>query len=292
MARKKGGDEESGGNWMDTYGDMVTLLLTFFITLYSMSTIQEDKWAALVKAFNQNSTTKVDQIILTSDTSGENLPGNHGDGEGLNPNSDSSGEELSDGYAELFELISDYVNRNGMENSVEIHEEADKAGEDSSGSETDPDPGQKNIYIRFKNNVLFMPDKSTLRAESAGTLAFIGDCLKEVEDEILLVVIKGHTAKSATSVVDSRILSAERASTISNFFEDECAMAPETLLPLGLGNLYPIAPNDTEEGRTLNRRVEIVIVGKESKLGQSGELLNVLGADYDAKSADVNELTE
>ena len=51
MARKKQ-EEEGGGSWMDTYGDLVTLLLTFFVMLYSMASVEEDKWAALVKAFN------------------------------------------------------------------------------------------------------------------------------------------------------------------------------------------------------------------------------------------------
>ena len=49
--RNKGG---GGANWMDTYGDMVTLLLCFFVLLYSMSTISEDKWKALVQSFNPN----------------------------------------------------------------------------------------------------------------------------------------------------------------------------------------------------------------------------------------------
>ena len=49
--RNKGG---GGASWMDTYGDMVTLLLCFFVLLYSMSTISEDKWKALVQSFNPN----------------------------------------------------------------------------------------------------------------------------------------------------------------------------------------------------------------------------------------------
>ena len=50
MKRKKGGG--GGANWMDTYGDMVTLLLCFFVLLYSMSTISEENWKALVMSFN------------------------------------------------------------------------------------------------------------------------------------------------------------------------------------------------------------------------------------------------
>ena len=44
MAIKKKSGGGGGANWMDTYGDMVTLLLCFFVLLYSMSTISEDKW--------------------------------------------------------------------------------------------------------------------------------------------------------------------------------------------------------------------------------------------------------
>ena len=50
MKKKKSGG--GGANWMDTYGDMVTLLLCFFVLLYSMSTISEENWKALVMSFN------------------------------------------------------------------------------------------------------------------------------------------------------------------------------------------------------------------------------------------------
>ena len=51
--KKKSGGGGGGANWMDTYGDMVTLLLCFFVLLYSMSSIDSAKWAAIVMSFNQ-----------------------------------------------------------------------------------------------------------------------------------------------------------------------------------------------------------------------------------------------
>ena len=52
MSVKKKKSGGGGANWMDTYGDMVTLLLCFFVLLYSMSTISEEKWRAIVTSFN------------------------------------------------------------------------------------------------------------------------------------------------------------------------------------------------------------------------------------------------
>ncbi len=48
------------GNWMDTYGDMVTLLLCFFVLLYAISAIDQTKWANLVRSLNPNSVTQLE----------------------------------------------------------------------------------------------------------------------------------------------------------------------------------------------------------------------------------------
>ena len=53
--QRKGG---GGANWQDTYGDMVTLLLCFFVLLYSMSTINETKWAMIVQSFKRETTSE------------------------------------------------------------------------------------------------------------------------------------------------------------------------------------------------------------------------------------------
>ena len=50
--RSQNNQEQSGGSWMDTYGDLVTLLLCFFVLLFSFSTIDAAKWEALVQSFS------------------------------------------------------------------------------------------------------------------------------------------------------------------------------------------------------------------------------------------------
>ena len=50
MAKKPRASGDEGGNWMDTYGDMVTLLLCFFVMLYSMSSLDSRKWEVFVRS--------------------------------------------------------------------------------------------------------------------------------------------------------------------------------------------------------------------------------------------------
>ena len=63
MGRRKKSGGGGGANWMDTYGDMVTLLLCFFVLLYSMSDVNKEKYEILVRAFNP-SAAEVSQIVI------------------------------------------------------------------------------------------------------------------------------------------------------------------------------------------------------------------------------------
>lgn len=294
MAKKK--YDESGGNWMDTYGDMVTLLLTFFVMLYSMSTVQEDKWAMLVRAFNIHGDETVDQIVFgySSQSDGTEPFKNTGDADTMGPH---KYDPVNSDLDELYINIQQYVENHNMQESISVKQGEDgKQGTGSESSETDnpySEKGEKskNIYIQFNNNVLFMPDEAVLRDDSYEVMEFLGDCLKKVEPDIALIIIKGHTAISPTSVVDSRLLSSDRASTISNYLENKYKIPSTKLYPIGLSGDYPVATNENEEGRSKNRRVEIVIIGKNSDLAKSGELLKILGASFDTGIADINNIS-
>ena len=200
----------------------------------------------------------------------------NGDQIGILPgNPEDINSVLNSSLDELYDNIMTYVDENDMANSIivsqfdENGQAAGEGGEDAQPGESAGQPGDtegqgqsgesgedgkepgeeptNNVYIRFTNNVLFQPDQSTLRSESYPTLQFLGDCLKSVQDDIALVIIKGHTAISPTSVVDSRILSAERASKISNFFETNNGLPSTLLLPLVAG--ITLSPQRHRGGR-------------------------------------------
>lgn len=73
--RKKSSGGGGGANWMDTYGDLVTLLLCFFVLLYSISTVDQAKWVQIVKSFNPDA-KEVSQIAEDPEVEGvEEVPG-------------------------------------------------------------------------------------------------------------------------------------------------------------------------------------------------------------------------
>lgn len=293
MAKKKQ-EEESGGSWMDTYGDMVTLLLTFFVMLYSMSSIVEEKWVALVSAFKVAGDEKIEQLVFVENDA-EGQEGGSGAHVGTFESDDPyEGTYFNSAMDSLYDKIMSYLEDSDLVNSIlmQMTSEETASKEENSDGDTGEKPGDtgqqkepaKNISIQFKDNVLFNPDESTIRPESEEILQFLGDCLASVKDDVSYIIIKGHTAISPTSTVDTRLLSTERAGTISNFFEYRSGIPSMMLKPIGLGSDYPIASNDDEEGRRQNRRVEIVIINKNSTLGKNTEFLKAMGASFDSSS--------
>jgi len=260
MQRKNSGGGEGGGDsWLNTYADMVTLLLTFFAVLLSMSSVNQEKYNAFIRSFSNLPQEVIDEIT--------NPAADEGDiDETL---TDAQAEAAVQAMSDLYEKLSTYVEENGMSDTVSI-EKADQI-----------------IFIKFDSSVFFEPDKYVMRSGGKDTLSFIGDGIKEYEDMVDLVAVCGHTATvpdNSNSNVSDWMLSGERAAVVAMFFEDEKGIDPKKMLLLGYGKNLPIATNDTEEGRMENRRVELVIIGAESDLSfdpysDLSDLYNLLDSD-------------
>ena len=125
MAKKKA-EEEQCGNWMDTYGDMVTLLMTFFIMLFSMSSVNEEKFAILVKAFTSKDPDTINLILnQVGSEEGMDYPENRTDipPQGNDP-ADATLEELQNmvpqDFDDLYDYLQSYVEKAELSESVEI----------------------------------------------------------------------------------------------------------------------------------------------------------------------------
>ena len=103
--------------------------------------------------------------------------------------------------------------------------------------------------------ILFDTGQATIKEESKGTLQSIADLLKQ--EPSLRLEIQGHT-DDVGSADANRKLSAARAAAVKQYLVSNFAVAGERLATSGLGDTAPVADNATEQGRSQNRRVELV----------------------------------
>ena len=238
MKKKSGG---GGANWMDTYGDMVTLLLCFFVLLYSMSTISEEKWKMLVVSFNPDAAQTMTE---SSGNDGPNADPEELDGSGMG----LSQVDIDNDMAQLYELLVTYVAAQQAEESISVSQ------------------GDGKVFVTFNQAVFFDGESWTLREESKPLLEMVGDMLSTVADSIEEVRVMGHTAQAhpnrPNNISVDRLLSAQRAANTLAYLQQFCTVDPARMISEGYGQWRPVASNDTAEGRALNRRVEMIISGR------------------------------
>lgn len=235
---------------MDTYGDMVTLLLCFFVLLYSMSTISEENFKAIVMSFNPEA---LETLKVTSGNDGPNADPNTDDGSGLG----ITQAEIDQNMESLYEALKAYVSQEGAQSTISVTR------------------GEGKIFISFNQTVFFAGEDWKLRPESKPILETVGSMLSEVSDSIEEVRVTGHTAQGTpdqpNNPVRDRMLSAQRAANVLAYIQVHTTLDPARMISEGCGQWRPVTENDTFEGRAQNRRVEMLISGRnlETELGDS-----------------------
>lgn len=230
---------------MDTYGDMVTLLLCFFVLLYSISTVDQQKWRLVVESFNPTAAQDVDQIIINADVSeqeAEELDGN------LPPELEND-QDME--FEDLYLMLKRAVEERGIQNSVELSK------------------GDGFTFISFRDQVFFDGDSSILREEGKLILDDFAEALRVTNRSISQIEVLGHTSQASpnrpSNIRNDRMLSAQRSAEVIIYLQSKDAVEPEKMVGLSFGQYRPIDTFETEEGRARNRRVEILIMKTNSQ---------------------------
>ncbi|MEW9093617.1 MAG: flagellar motor protein MotB [Clostridiaceae bacterium] len=242
MARRKrnNGDSGGGGNeWMATYADTVTLLLTFFVLLYSFSSVDAEKFQQIASAFQSVLSGNSGQTIFDFNMKNGDVPLV---GETIDTGSATGGRDN-----ELYDKVRDYAQKNDLQGSVTIKN-------DSSG-----------VIIELKDSVLFETGRAEIKEDSIQILEKLNKLIASFPNS---VIVEGHTDNIPIKnyKYDSNWeLSTARAVNVLRYFVEVKKQDPNRFTAAGYGEYKPISPNDTEEHRAKNRRVNIVIVSLERK---------------------------
>ncbi len=224
-------EEDEGAGWLATFADLATLLLVFFILLFSISSLNLEKFKAAVRSI---------QVNL-----GEELPAI-----GILDVIDNQAEQkvsieeitgLRSREQEIIDGINEFIEEKRLGEHIILKTFKEK------------------IVILIKGRILFKSGSAELNRKSFPILDKIVDIIDKYPE--YYVNIKGYTDNvpiSTNEFPSNWELSAIRATTVLKYLIKN-DIEPDRLTATGYGDLAPIAPNDTEENRTKNRRVEFIL---------------------------------
>lgn len=253
MARKKEKAKLPESSWLDTYADTITLLMTFFVLLYSMSSVDAKKFESIASALNSVLTGQSADSILQYDVYQGNAPiigqeANSGENnsEGKDQDDVNKGNGNSDSET-TYDQVSKFVQANDLSSLVSIKSD------------------DRGVIIQIKDSILFEVGQAELKQDSAGMLDKINALISTLPNNI---IVEGHTDSTPinTSQYPSNWeLSGARAARVVRFFVDEKGQNSSRFKAQGLADTEPIAANDSDEHKALNRRVNILIVANNEE---------------------------
>lgn len=255
MRKKRNNREDSGVNstWLNTYADLVTLLLCFFVMLFAMSTIDNQKFRSIILSF-QNAgwgvlRTEGDRAFMTDYDNLLRVEPTPTPPMGLGQGEDLAEDEK---FERIYRELSEFIERNNLGTSVSVADEL------------------IGIRIRFKDAVLFDKGSAVLKPEAIRILSEMAPLFKSYGE---MIKVEGHTdsdpIRSAIYPSNWELSTARAVNVVKYFVVDvpeEYRISPDLMQAAGYGEYHPIAENTTEENKTKNRRIEVVILRKSANV--------------------------
>jgi chemotaxis protein MotB len=253
-----GGGHENEERWLLTYSDMITLLMALFMVLFSISSVNTSKYTQLQKS-------------LQDAFSGRILSG----GKAIE-NSGSDGKSPSDQASPAIVPIKPQIGEKSTESQKakddkefnRIKQEIDRyARQHGLSKQLQTVIVRRGLVVRLlTDGVVFDPGQAILKGPAVPLLTGVAHALQI--DQTHPILVEGHTDNvpiSGSQFPSNWELSTARASVVVRFLI-HTGIDKFRLGAAGYANLYPVASNSTEIGRSKNRRVEIVLLRKDQQI--------------------------
>ena len=219
--------------WMVTFADLVMLLLTFFVLLLTMSSMDAKKLKNLMTHFRASTG------VLELSGAGEvyNLGG------------------FVNKYNDSDSLL--VVDQKHFLNKIKLVSNIENMLKDLSNDITLSDD-ERGVVLTFHGNILFDSGKTALRKVAFPVLDIIADAIEECPNDILIMGQTDNTPVKSEIYRSNWELSVYRGISVLDYFLKKKGLSPSRFSVGGYGSSRPLFPNTTQKNRSLNRRVEII----------------------------------
>ena len=223
--------EEGAPLWVVTFGDLMSLLMCFFVLLLSFSEMDRKKYKMVSGSMKQAFGIQREKPVFESPR-GQKMIAKEFDQAVIITKIEEAIKPIIDEIKNEYEELKDAV-------ELEI--------------------GEDKVTIRMMGETTFDTGKAELHPAFRPLLKKIGAVLSQTKAEI---IIAGHTDNVPLSggLFGSNLgLSMARAGSVAEYLLRATSIDPKRLSTMGFGEFRPLASNDTAQGRRKNRRVEIIV---------------------------------
>lgn len=256
MGKKKHAEEhENLERWLVSYADFITLLFATFVVLYALAQVDLQKLkqarASIREAFTSNAMLKGQEGVMNSngvmDSNGESILNS-----GMNPSMLSVIEPMFEAYLATRE---DSLYK---EVKSELEREIEKEGIEG----VEIKITERGLVIDLLESLMFESGSAFIKPASFKALDKVGELIKAKFSKTM-IRIEGHTDNipiNTEKYPSNWELSSARASSVLRYLLARFNLNKENYSAIGYGDSRPLKPNLNEEGRKLNRRVEIIVL--------------------------------
>ena len=265
MAKKREDEPKKGApEWQSTFADLMNLLLCFVVLLFSMSSVDAQKFALVAASFSK--TFSIFTAGSTSIGDGTMI----GNGVSQLPELDDfinstgkldEGQTVDEDMARDAAAAKEQLEEAQMEESEALAEKVQEAvDERNMADEVDVQFTAQFVQLTLKGSLLFDSGSTLLKDEAKPVLDQVGLILERYAEGT--IEIEGHTDNvpmSGAKYSNNNELSSGRALSVFDYILSITNLDPANVKHAGRGEYLPVADNSTPEGRAKNRRVEIKI---------------------------------
>lgn len=259
MARRKEDPPKGSPAWMNTFADLMNLLLCFFVMLFSMSSVNEEKFEKVIASFQ--STFSILPGGGASIGEGELISSGISQLENFDSYYNQQLSSQSDGQTEEEKDITEAYKQQELEESEDMAQQLENAlSQYGIQDDVEVDFNAEYVTLNMNGALLFDSASAELRDEAYPLVNKLGKILVTYDNNI--IEVEGHTDNvpiHSSKYEDNNVLSMYRALAVANYLRDTTTLDPAYIKSSGRGEYVPIADNATPEGRARNRRVEIKI---------------------------------